>query len=181
MDYYSPASLGTNGKDTLASSETLWPAGFTFIVDLNKQVAEIPGDGDTAHLAMTAADDIGGFIAAACTQLHLSQWPVGEWGICGGLYTPNEIVSIATKVRGAPLCKMRLTLGELKTGHIPREIILSKYQKEDKTDLAKVFRWKVLIATMNNEFLVEHETHGVRYEFQGLEQFLRKWWPQLDE
>jgi hypothetical protein len=49
---------------------------------------------------MTAAEDIGGFVAAACTQLPLSKWSIGEWGVCGGLYTPNEVVSIATSVGG---------------------------------------------------------------------------------
>jgi hypothetical protein len=107
FDYYSPTSSGKYGKDKLASSETLWPAGFTFIVDFDQRVAEIPGDGKTGKIAMTAADDIGGFVAAACTQLPLSQWPIGEWGICGGLYTPNEIVSVATRVRGIILHDVR--------------------------------------------------------------------------
>ena len=100
MDYYSPTIVGINGKPKLASSESLWPPGFTFIVDLNRRIAQIPGDGNTGHISMTAAEDIGGFVAAACTQLPLSQWPAGEWGICGGSYTPNEVVSIVSKLRG---------------------------------------------------------------------------------
>ena len=100
LDYYSPTTRTVNDKGKLASSQTLWPAGFTFIVDFDQQVAEIPGDGDTGYIALTAADDIGGFVAAACTQLPLSQWPIGEWGICGGRYTANEIVSIGERVRG---------------------------------------------------------------------------------
>jgi hypothetical protein len=100
LDYYSPTTLGTDGKETLASSKSLWPAGFTFIVELNQKVAEIPGDGNTGRVSMTAADDIGGFVAAACTQLPLAQWPVGEWGICGGSYTPNEVVAVASGVIG---------------------------------------------------------------------------------
>src|SRR5277367_5642642 len=95
LDYYSPMTPRADGKDKLASSETLWSAGFTFIVDFDQRVAEIPGDGDTGYIGFTSANDIGGFIAAACTQLPLSQWPVGEWAISGGVYTPNEIVSIA--------------------------------------------------------------------------------------
>jgi hypothetical protein len=106
LDYYSPSTLGGDYKGKLASSETLWPAGFTFIVDFDQKLAEVPGDGDTGRIAQTAADDIGGFVAAASTQLPLSQWPVGEWGICGGLYTPNEIVSVAKKVRGIVLENM---------------------------------------------------------------------------
>jgi len=100
LDYYSPTALGTDGKETLASSKSLWPAGFTFILDLNQRVAEFPGVGNTGRVSMTAADDIGGFVAAACTQLPLSQWPVGEWGICGGSYTPNEVVAVASGVIG---------------------------------------------------------------------------------
>ena len=100
LDYYSPATLGPESKGKLASSETMWPAGFTFIVDFDRKVAEIPENGDMGFIGLTAADDIGGFVAAACTQLPLCEWPVGEWGICGGLYTPNQIVSIAEKVRG---------------------------------------------------------------------------------
>lgn len=100
LDYYSPSTKGTDGKDKLASSETLWSAGFTFIVDFDQKIAEIPGDGNTGRTALTAADDIGGFVAAACSQLPLSQWPVGEWGFSGGVYTTNQIVSIAQKVRG---------------------------------------------------------------------------------
>lgn len=100
LDYYSPSTPTLDGKGKLASSDTLWPAGFTFIVDFDQRVAEIPGDGDTGHIALTAAADIGGFVAAACTQLPLSRWPVGEWGISGGIYTPNEIISVAKNVRG---------------------------------------------------------------------------------
>lgn len=100
LDYYSPSTNAPDGKDKLASSESLWSAGFIFIVDFDEKVAEVPGDGDTGRIALTAADDIGEFIAAACTQLPLSEWPIGEWGICGGVYTPNQIVSIAQKVRG---------------------------------------------------------------------------------
>ena len=103
LDYYSPSSTGLAGKDKLASSETLWPAGFTFIVDFDKKITEVPGDGDTGLIAFTAADDIGGFIAAACTQLSLAQWPTGEWGFCGGLYTPNEVVRVAETIRGSKL------------------------------------------------------------------------------
>jgi hypothetical protein len=100
VDYYSPKSLGTDGLVKLASSETLWPSPFSIVVDLNQRTAQIPGAGKTGHISMTSADDIGGFVAAACTQLPLSEWPVGEWGICGGSYTPNEVVSIASKIRG---------------------------------------------------------------------------------
>ena len=100
LDYYSPTTLGTDGKETLASSNSLWPAGFTFILELNQSEAEIPGDGNTGRVSMTAADDIGGFVAAACTQLPLSRWPVGEWGMCGGSYTPNEVIAVATGVIG---------------------------------------------------------------------------------
>lgn len=78
LDYYSPSSPRTTGRDKLASSETLWPAGFTFIVDFDKKTAEIPGDGNTGTIAFTAANDVGGFVAAACTQLPLSAWPAGE-------------------------------------------------------------------------------------------------------
>jgi len=103
LDYYSPTTIDVDGKPTVASSASLWPAGFPFIVELNEKLAQIPGDGNTGQVSMTAADDIGGFVAAACTQLPLSQWPVGEWGICGNVYTPNEVVSIATKIRGTLL------------------------------------------------------------------------------
>jgi hypothetical protein len=101
LDYYAPSSPGIGGKDKLASSETLWPAGFTFIVDFDKKLAEVPGDGDTGSIAFTAADDIGGFVAAACSQLALAQWPTGEWGICCGLYTPNDIIRVAEIIRGS--------------------------------------------------------------------------------
>jgi len=100
LDYYSPTTIEADGKSTLASSSSLWPNGFLFIVDLNEKLAEIPGDGNTGRISMTAADDIGGFVAAACTQLPLSEWPIGEWGICGSASTPNEVVAIASKFRG---------------------------------------------------------------------------------
>jgi len=100
LDYYSPTTVGADGKEILASSKSLWPAGFTFIVELNQRVAQIPGEGNTGRISMTAAEDIGGFVAAACTQLSLSRWPVGEWGICGGSYTPNEVVAVASVVIG---------------------------------------------------------------------------------
>lgn len=100
IDYYSPPIVKADGNAALASSASLWPNPFRFIVDLNEKLAEVPGDGNTGLISMTAADDIAGFVAAACTQLPLSQWPIGEWGICGGVYTPNEVVAIASKIRG---------------------------------------------------------------------------------
>src|SRR5271163_4695265 len=100
LDYYSPTTIESDGKRSLASSASLWPNGFLFIVELNEKLAEIPGDGNTGRISVTAADDIGGFVAAACTQLPLSQWPIGEWGMCGSAYTPNEVVAIASVVIG---------------------------------------------------------------------------------
>ena len=178
LDYYSPATLAVNTKGKLASSETLWPAGFTFIVDFDQQFAEVPGNGDTGYIALTAADDVGGFVAAACTQLPLSQWPMGEWGICGGLYTPNEIVSIGKRVRGNIIPEDMAQLGSLQVEHISSEALRSMYQNEDKADVAKAFHWQVLLAVLNNDLFVEHNAHGVRYEFQDLDTFLRKWWRQ---
>jgi hypothetical protein len=81
----------------------LWPDPFLFIVDLNEKRAAIPGDGNTGLISMTAADDIGGFVAAPCTRIPLSQWPIGEWGMCGNVYTPNQVVAIASKIRGSIL------------------------------------------------------------------------------
>lgn len=115
LDYYSPTTIEASGKATLASSASLWPAGFPFIVELNDKLAEIPGDGNTGQISMTAADDIGGFVAAACTQLPLSQWPIGEWGICGNVYTPNEVVAIASKVRGT-VFRNRVDIRSLENG-----------------------------------------------------------------
>jgi hypothetical protein len=175
LDYYSPATPGSNGKGKLASSETLWPAGFTFIVDFDEKVAEIPGDGGTGLIALTAADDIGGFLAAACTQLPLSEWPCGEWGICGGLYTPNEIVAIATKVRGM-LFEMLLSLGPLETEYISREGLCKLFEIEDKGDVARLFHWQVLLAVLEDELRVDHNASGVEFKFQDLEMFVREWW-----
>ena len=103
LDYYSPTTTDSNGKAALASSTSLWPAGFTFIVELNDKLAQIPGDGNTGRISMTAADDIGGFVAAACTQLPLAQWPIGEWGVCGGAYTANQVFAIAERIAGIVL------------------------------------------------------------------------------
>jgi hypothetical protein len=120
LDYYSPATIGVDGDlGTLASSASLWPAGFLFIVDLNEKLAEIPGNGNTGRISLTTADDIGGFVAAACTQLPLSQWPIGEWGMCGNVYTPNEIVAIVSKIRGI----------------LRRNILLDIRSFEDRTSL----------------------------------------------
>lgn len=52
------------------------------------------------------------------------------------------------------------------------------YEKENKGDVANAFHWQVLSATLNNELLVEHNAHGVSYEFQDLEKFVKKWWPR---
>jgi hypothetical protein len=100
LDYYTPTVIAADGKPALASSASLWPNPFLFIVDFNEKLAAIPGDGNTGRISMTAADDIGGFVAAACTQLPLSQWPIGEWGICGSVCTPKELVALASKIRG---------------------------------------------------------------------------------
>ena len=53
------------------------------------------------------------------------------------------------------------------------------YEKEDKDDVARSFHWQVLLATLNDELYIEHEGHGVTYDFLSLEKFLRKWWPPL--
>ena len=52
------------------------------------------------------------------------------------------------------------------------------YEKENKDDVARAFHWQVLLAVLNNELLVKHNTHGVVYTFQDLETFLHKWWPR---
>jgi hypothetical protein len=52
------------------------------------------------------------------------------------------------------------------------------YEKEDKEDVAKAFHWQVLLAILNDELLVQHESHGVNYELQDIETFLCKWWPR---
>ena len=181
LDYYSPSSPGTNGKDKLGSSDTLWPAGFTFIVDFDQKISEIPGDGNTGIIAFTAADDIGGFIAAAVTQLPLLDWPVGEWGICGGVYTPNQIVLIAERLRGS-LSRIHklLIAGSLKIQHLSEEVICQiNSEVVDTEDVAEAFHWKVLLAVLKNELYIKHETHGVSYRFQDLETFVRKWWTEV--
>jgi hypothetical protein len=129
---------------------------------------------------MTTADDIAGFVAAACTQLPLSQWPIGEWGMCGNVYTPNQIVAIASKIRGTILRPNLIASGPLTSEYFSRQTILDKYQQEDKADVAQSFRWLVLIAILNDELYVEHQAHGVKYEFQSLEAFLMKWWPEAE-
>jgi hypothetical protein len=181
LDYYSPSSSGTNGKDKLGSSDTLWPAGFTFIVDFDQRISEIPGDGNTGIIAFTAADDIGGFIAAAVTQLPLSHWPVGEWGICGGVYTPNEIALLAERLRGS-LSQLHKVLiaGPLKMQQLSEEVICQMNSEVvDTEDVGAAFHWKVLLAVLKNELYIKHETHGVSYRFQDLEAFVRKWWTEV--
>jgi hypothetical protein len=42
LDYYSFTIPETDGPDKLSSSETLWTGGFTFIVDFNHRLAEVP-------------------------------------------------------------------------------------------------------------------------------------------
>ena len=76
---------------------------------------------------------------------------------------------------------MLLTAGPLRTEHISQEAIRCMYQKENKGDVAKAFHWQVLLALLNNELLIEHHAHGVRYEFQDLEKFLHKWWSRSKE
>jgi hypothetical protein len=68
----------------------------------------------------------------------------------------------------------------LKTEYLSRETILDKYQQEDKADVALSFCWLVLVAVLNDELYVERQTHGVKYEFQSLETFLMKWWPEAE-
>lgn len=67
-------------------------------------------------------------------------------------------------------------VGRLKIEHVSRERIDAMYAMEDNGDVAKQFHWQVLSAVLKNELYVDHKTHGVRYEFQGLEMFLQKWW-----
>ena len=76
--------------------------------------------------------------------------------------------------------KASLTSGPLKTEYLSRETILSIYEQQDKADVAQSFRWLVLVAILNDELYVEHKAHGVKYEFQSLENFLIKWWPEAD-
>jgi hypothetical protein len=64
----------------------------------------------------------------------------------------------------------------LTTEHFLPQTILDKYQQQDEWDVAQSFRWLVLIAVLNDELHVEHQAHGVKYEFQSLERFLIKWW-----
>ena len=56
---------------------------------------------------------------------------IGEWGMCGNVYTANKVVAIASIIRGI-LREIGLTskdLGPLKTEHLSQETILNKYEK----------------------------------------------------
>ena len=66
--------------------------------------------------------------------------------------------------------------GPLRIEHISPESLRRMYENENKEDVAKAFHWQVLLAVLNNELFVEHNAHGVDYDFQDLESFLRKWW-----
>lgn len=50
------------------------------------------------------------------------------------------------------------------------------YELEDRGEVAKQFHWKVLSAVLKEELAIDHQAHGVKYEFQGLEMFVQKWW-----
>ena len=45
-------------------------------------------------------------------------------------------------------------------------------------DVAAAFHWEVLLAVLRNELEIKHQTYGVDYQFQDLETFARKWWPE---
>jgi hypothetical protein len=75
---------------------------------------------------------------------------------------------------------MRLTTGPLKTEQLSRDVILSRYQQADNGDVAQSFRWKVLLAILDDELHVGHQAHGVSYKPQTLQEFLKKWWPRGD-
>jgi hypothetical protein len=96
MDYYSPETPLADGTRKLASSESLLSFGFIEIFDVGKRVAEIPGGGETGRISFTAADDVGGFVAAACSF----GWRSGRWG--SGRYVVGRILHIKySKLRKA--------------------------------------------------------------------------------
>jgi hypothetical protein len=64
----------------------------------------------------------------------------------------------------------------LKIEHVSKETIDAMYGMEDRGEVAKQFHWKVLSAVLEDELAIDHQTHGVRYQFQGLEMFVQKWW-----
>jgi hypothetical protein len=60
--------------------------------------------------------------------------------------------------------------------HLPKDLIRHMYEKQDKADVANAFHWQVLSAVLNNELVVQHEAHDVKYEFRDLDQFICEWW-----
>ena len=59
---------------------------------------------------------------------------------------------------------------------ISRERLRKLYEKEDKGDVARMFHWQVLLAELEDELRVDHNAHGVEFQFQDLEMFVRQWW-----
>lgn len=72
-------------------------------------------------------------------------------------------------------------LGPLEVEYLTQDVILNKYQQEDKADVANSFRWNILLSILNDELHIQHESHGVHYEIQDLEKFLSIWWQQTDK
>jgi len=98
MDYYSPETPLADGTRKLASSQSLLSFGFIEIFNVGKRVAEIPGSGETGRISFTAADDVGGLLRLRVASV--GEWPVGEWEICRGSYTPYQVLEAAEGVRG---------------------------------------------------------------------------------
>jgi hypothetical protein len=71
---------------------------------------------------------------------------------------------------------MWLSVGPLETEYISREGLCNLYEKEDEGDVARIFHWQVLLAVLEDELRVDHNAHGVEFQFQDLEMFVREWW-----
>ncbi|KAK2792066.1 hypothetical protein FQN52_004176 [Onygenales sp. PD_12] len=165
-DYYSPRT-----EKGHLSSESLVDIGFDVVVNLTDCRAELVDGMDEKMMRFTAVADVGRFVAKA---LDLEEWPE-QFRMHGANISCIELVRLCERVRGKPFEIERLSL----------EDVERKYEEAKKAnDMIGMFKWTIPACILGGEVGWEDDTaHGVDMrdvfpdeKFEGLEEFLRKWW-----
>ncbi|KAF5339033.1 hypothetical protein D9758_014103 [Tetrapyrgos nigripes] len=139
-------------------------ADLPYMLDLSKQMADVPGDGNM-KCWVTAAEDIGDFVAEA-TQLEI--WPE-ECTMSGDVLTVNEIIQLAEKITGK----------KLQVKHNTREDIEARKVPDINPDpwYANLYL-DIYICYINNEHIQKTSVLNELTNVKPItvEEFLEKWW-----
>ncbi|KAE9390481.1 NAD(P)-binding protein [Gymnopus androsaceus JB14] len=140
-------------------------AHFPYMIDLSKQKADVPGDGEK-EIVYTRVEDVGKFVAAA-TQLEV--WEKYN-DMAGEVMTINQVIRICEEIRGA----------KFDVKYNTREDIVAKMSpNSDIATLMANFQWEFYLAYIDGDCDIKRPINLnklVDVKPMGVREFLEQWW-----